>query len=77
MGTEQSLQESAFKLYIDLEAEELRELVQALRDATDAPRRDIAAVEAIREFVVKRVTVIKEADALMKATASARAKLTA
>lgn len=77
MGTEQSLQESAFRLYIDLEAEELRELVQALRDATDAPRRNIAAVEAIREFVVKRVTVIKEADALMKATASARAKLTA
>ena len=77
MGTEQSLQEQTFKAYINLEAEELRELVQALRDATGAPRRDIAAIEAIREFVVKRVTVIKEADALFKATKAAREKVTA
>ena len=76
MTTEQSLQEQAFQVYLALEAEELKELCQELK-LSAVSNSHIATILAVRDFINKRVVVIKEADALFKATKEAREKVTA
>lgn len=80
MSSELTLQEQSFRLYIDLEAEELKQLCDELKDANSGqpgPEAFVKTLTALRDYTVKRVAVLKEADALFKATAAARAKLTA
>ena len=79
MGTEQSLQERSFRLYIELEAEELRQLCDDLKasNTTVSAEGYLNTLKAIRDFTNKRVAVIKEADALFKATQAAREKVAA
>ena len=74
MLTEQSLQEQAFKTYLELEAEELRQLCEELKNSVKSRDPDgyKKSLCAIRDFVNKRVSVIKEADALFKAVQFAR-----
>lgn len=73
METELSLQEQAFRTYLDLEAEELRQLCEALKARLGKSNPDyIPAMRDVALFVAKRAAVIREADTVFKAVQAAK-----
>lgn len=77
MLTEQNLQEQTFKIYLQLEAEELRQLTEELKSSVLEGGLDEyqKLLYVIKDFITKRVSVIKEADALFIAVQAAREKV--
>ena len=76
METELSLQEQAFKVYVELEMEELKNFCLEVSRTKEMDSREasIHLLLELKAYVIKRVDVIKEASGLFTALEAARSK---
>ena len=76
MESELSLQEQAFKVYVELEMEELKNFCIELTRTRemDSKEASIHLLLELKAYVIKRVDVIKEASGLFTALEVARSK---
>ena len=74
--TELSLQERAFKVYVELEMEELKNFCLEVSCTSEMNSREasIRLLLELKAYVHKRVDVIKEASGLLTALEAARSK---
>ena len=74
MKTEFSVQEKAFKAYVDLETEELVNFCREVSNSGANKEGITQTFLLLKEYVHKRVIVLNEAHALFLAVEAARAK---
>ena len=74
METELSIQEKAFKAYVDLETEELVNFCREVSNSGSTKEGITQTLLLLKEYVHKRVVVLNEAHALFLAVEAARSK---